>query len=151
MVYVFNSTEENLLDYTLPEGVETFQVRAKLFYNDGSPVVDMNGDEVTHVVSDVIRGTAPSVSASGDQAADSLTVGDTASVTVDSTTGTPTPNVNLPPDRRSKVATSRATFCGLLLGKGVTVVPSLIESVEAAIADSVIHGSVTIFTFLGSG
>lgn len=94
MVYVFNSTEENLLDYTLPEGVETFQVRAKLFYSDGSPVVDMNGNEVTHVVSDVIRGTAPSVSASGDQAADSLTVGDTASVTIDSTTGTPTPNVN---------------------------------------------------------
>jgi hypothetical protein len=54
--------------------------------------------------------------------------------------------VSRPPLSRSSVAVSRATLTGLRRASGVTIGPSRIRSVAAAIAASVIHGSATSTT-----
>ena len=56
----------------------------------------------------------------------------------------PTPKIILPFDKRSRVDTSFAIIHGLLLAKGVTVVPNLILFVFTATADKIIHGSKNI-------
>ena len=58
----------------------------------------------------------------------------------------PTPNTNRPPESRSTVVVSRASFCGRLLGTGVTVVPIVIVVVAAATAPSATQGSTMLLS-----
>ncbi len=53
----------------------------------------------------------------------------------------PTPRINLPPDRQSRVAVWRASTQGRRRGTGVTIVPMAILSVAWATAASSTHGS----------
>jgi hypothetical protein len=55
----------------------------------------------------------------------------------------PTPRTRRPPERRSSVTVSRATFAGRRRARGVTSGPMRIRSVAAAIALRAIQGSAT--------
>jgi hypothetical protein len=53
----------------------------------------------------------------------------------------PTPSTSRPPESRSRVTVSRASFHGRRLGNGVTIGPSRTRSVASATPASRIHGS----------